>query len=241
MRRAEAAHRLHLAEQIVEHVAPVAQHIEDDAAAFGLLVVPARALRRLAPVALEHPVAELAAHREHAAEEAGIAQHRDLAQAGQKQLVLHHAVLHALLLGELGDRDRLVERVRDRLFAIDVLAGLDRLGHAGRRASAWSRRRRTRSSFGSFSAAVRSVVRARDAVLLGERRDLLGIAPDQDRIGHHAVAVRQRTPPCSRIARIERTRCWLSPMRPVTPFMMMPSLRVATRSSVVCGRSWGTP
>ncbi len=97
VRGAEAAHRLHLAEQIVEHVAPVAQHIEDDAAAFGLLVVPARPLRRLAPVALEHPVAELAAHREHAAEEAGVAQHLDLAQAGQEQLVLHHAVLDALL------------------------------------------------------------------------------------------------------------------------------------------------
>ena len=34
--------------------------------------------------------------------------------------------------------------------------------------------------------------RARDAVLLAERRDLLGVAADQDRIGHHAVAVRQR-------------------------------------------------
>ena len=72
MRGAEAADRLHLAEQVVEHVAPVAEHIEDDAAAIGLAVVPARALRRLAPVALEHPVAELAAHREDAAEEAGI-------------------------------------------------------------------------------------------------------------------------------------------------------------------------
>src|SRR5205807_1935963 len=29
-------------------------------------------------------------------------------------------------------------------------------------------------------------------------------------------------PPWLRIARTERTRCWLSPMRPVTPFMMMP-------------------
>src|ERR1700751_3132981 len=70
MRRAEAAHGLHLAEQIVEHIAPMAQHIQNDAAAFGLAVIPARPLRRLAPVALEHPIAELAAHSEHAAEEA---------------------------------------------------------------------------------------------------------------------------------------------------------------------------
>ncbi len=32
VRCAEAAHGLHLAEQVVEHVAPVTQHIEDDAA-----------------------------------------------------------------------------------------------------------------------------------------------------------------------------------------------------------------
>src|SRR5262245_42414181 len=30
------------------------------------------------------------------------------------------------------------------------------------------------------------------------------------------------TPPCARIATIERIRCWFMPMRPVTPFMMMP-------------------
>ena len=94
VRRAEAGHRLHLAEQVVEHVAPVAHHVEDDAAAVFAAVVPRRALDRL-QVALEHPVAELAAHRQHAAEEAGAAQHVELAQAGQEELVLDHAVLHA--------------------------------------------------------------------------------------------------------------------------------------------------
>ena len=48
VRGAQAPDGLHFAEQVVEHVAPVAQHIEDDAAALGLAVVPARALRRLA-------------------------------------------------------------------------------------------------------------------------------------------------------------------------------------------------
>ena len=47
-------------------------------------------------------------------------------------------------------------------------------------------------SFGFFSAAVEVGGRAGDAVLLAQRRDLLGIAADQDRVGHHAVAVRQR-------------------------------------------------
>ena len=47
-------------------------------------------------------------------------------------------------------------------------------------------------SFVSASAASRLVVHARDAVRLGERRQLVLVAPDQDRIGHHAVAVRQQ-------------------------------------------------
>ena len=62
VRGAEAGDGLDVAEGVVEHVAPVAEHVEDDAAAVLGAVVPGRALRRL-QVALEHPVAELAAHR----------------------------------------------------------------------------------------------------------------------------------------------------------------------------------
>jgi hypothetical protein len=72
MQRAQAGDASDLAEQIVEHVAPVAHHIENDAAAIFCAIIPGRPLRRL-PVALEHPVTELAAHRDHAAEETGIA------------------------------------------------------------------------------------------------------------------------------------------------------------------------
>ena len=52
---------MHLAEQVVQHVAPVAHHVQDHAAAVFRAVVPARALDRL-QVAFEHPVAELEAH-----------------------------------------------------------------------------------------------------------------------------------------------------------------------------------
>ena len=92
--RPAAADRLDLAEQIVEHVPPVRQHVENDAPAVRLAIVPGRALRGL-KVALEHPIAELAPHREDAAEEARVPQHAQLAQSGQEQLVLHHAVLDA--------------------------------------------------------------------------------------------------------------------------------------------------
>src|SRR5215813_5069837 len=126
MSRAKATHSLHFAKEVVEDIAPVAQHIENNAAAFGLLVVPAWTLRWLSPIALEHPVAEFAPYREHPAEEAGIAQHPDLAQTGKEQFVLHDAVLDLLRFGELRDGNRFVERVGDRLFAINVLAGFDR-------------------------------------------------------------------------------------------------------------------
>ena len=54
-------HGLDATEQVLEHVVPVREHVDDDAAAVLGAVVPAGALRRL-PVALEDPVAELAAH-----------------------------------------------------------------------------------------------------------------------------------------------------------------------------------
>ena len=100
------------AEKIVQHIAPVAEHVDDDAAAIFLAVVPGRPLRGNR-VALEHPVAELAAHREDLAEEAQIAQRLELQHAGQPELVLHHAVLHAGFLRELRkDRARLRGRRR---------------------------------------------------------------------------------------------------------------------------------
>jgi len=48
-------------------------------------------------------------------------------------------------------------------------------------------------------------------VCLGELLNAIGAAPDQDRIGHHPVAVLERPPPWSRIAQIERIKCWFMP------------------------------
>src|SRR5258708_20125253 len=73
VRRPQAAHGLYFAEEIVKHITPVTQHVEDDAAAVLPAVIPRRALRGLA-VALEHPVAELAAHRQQPAEKSRVAQ-----------------------------------------------------------------------------------------------------------------------------------------------------------------------
>src|SRR5687767_7364294 len=45
------------------------------------------------------------------------------------------------------------------------------------------------------------------------------------------------TPPWARMATMERRRCWLVPIRPVTPFMAMPTRWVVILSTV--GRSSG--
>ena len=118
--------RLDAAEQVLEHVVPVREHVDDDAAAVLGAVVPARPLRGL-PVALEHPVAELAAHGEDAAEEAGVDQALELLQAGQVELVVHDAVLDAGGPGEAGELERLVEALGGRLLGVDRLARRDRL------------------------------------------------------------------------------------------------------------------
>ena len=192
------------------HVAPVAEHVEDDAAAVALAVVPRRALRRDAPVALEHPVAELAAHREHAAEEAGVAQHRELLQARQEQLVLHRRRASGRSRGPSSPAPRR-RRGRRRSASRSRCACRRRApcDSSSARISVVPASKKIVSS-GLASAASRSVRPARDAVLLRQRLHLVGVAADDDRVDlERACRRRASTPPWSRIARIERTRCWL--------------------------------
>ena len=212
---------MHLAEQVVEHVAPMAQHVEDDAAAVLLAVVPRRALRRL-PVALEHPVAELAAHREDAAEKAGVDQRLELEQAGKEELVLHHAVPDAGLLGGARDVERVLEGLGRRLLAIDVLARRDRLvqqlgAQLGRGGI------EEQSVLGVLERGIEvggPARRPRSPWPVARASPRCG-RPGSDRASR-VSPLRSATPPWARIATIERIRCWFMPMRPVTPFMMMP-------------------
>jgi hypothetical protein len=120
---------------------------------------------------------EFSAHREHATEEAGLARHLDLAQARQEQFVLHHAVLHFPALGKLGDGNHFVDRVGDRLLAIDVLAGL---GRTGQQTGARLRRRRVDRDFVGRVCQRRVEIDgcALDAILPRRRRDFFCIAAD---------------------------------------------------------------
>src|SRR5262249_5927331 len=110
MRCAKARDCFDAAEQVIENVAPVAQHVDNDSAAVLLTVVPGRPL----PwnyVALEHPIAELAANREDIPKETKIAQRLQLQQTREPELVLHHAVLHAGGVGSAIQIVRSFERV----------------------------------------------------------------------------------------------------------------------------------
>src|SRR3954447_21855465 len=71
MRRTQARHRLNLAEKVIEHITPMAQHVDDDAAAIFLAIVPRRPLTRYG-VPFEHPVPEFTTNGKHPAEEAEI-------------------------------------------------------------------------------------------------------------------------------------------------------------------------
>ena len=115
----------------------------------------------------------------------------ELHQAGQEELVLHDAMLQAARLRLARDGERIGEVGRGRLLAIDVLAGgerlPDQLGPHLRRAGI---EEELVLAVGERGGEVRRP--ALDLVPLRQRLDLLRVAPDQDRIGHHPVAVRQR-------------------------------------------------
>jgi hypothetical protein len=89
-----ARHRFDLAQQAVEDVAPMGEHIQDEAAARRLAIVPARPLRRI-QLTVEHPPAEIKPDRQHAAKEIAVVEVSKLAQPQQEQLVLHDAPLEA--------------------------------------------------------------------------------------------------------------------------------------------------
>ena len=122
---------------MIEHVAPVTEHVDDDAAVVLLAIVPRWTLRRL-PIAFEHPIAEFAAHTEDAAEEAAVDQELQLHDTGQPELVLHDAVPHPGRLGAAIQIERFGEGWRHRLLGVDIFARSDRLAdqrgpHASRR------------------------------------------------------------------------------------------------------------
>src|SRR5262249_50285234 len=77
------------------------------------------------PVSFEDPVPELTADAENAPEESRVDELAQLPNAGEKQLVLHHAVLHPGLGGELRKLERFAGCGGEWFLAVHVLAARD--------------------------------------------------------------------------------------------------------------------
>ena len=183
-------HRLDPSEEVLQHVVPVREHVDDDPAAVLGAVVPARPLRGL-PVAFEDPVAELAAHREDAAEEARVDQAPQLLQAGQVELVVHDPVLDARRPGQRGQLQGLLDALRRRLLGVDRLARRD--GLADRRGAGLGDQEvgvDLPARVGERGVEVGGVVG--DAVALGQLGELGLAAADEQRLDLHALAVAQQ-------------------------------------------------
>ena len=187
VRGAQAGDGLDLAEEVVDHVAPVAEHVADDAAVVFFAVVPARPLRRDGGRAVEDPVAELPPDGEDLPEEPAGDERAEFDQARQPELVLYHAVLDA---GFLRGLVQLVGTVRGDgggFFAVDVLSRrygfLDRIGAPARDLGV--------EIHGVVRICKRSVeVRggALDAVVFGELLQFAWIPPDKNGVGHDDVS-----------------------------------------------------
>ena len=89
-------------------------------------------------------------------------------------------------------------------------------------------------SFLSASAASRSVVKRVRPCALASAASFSSLRPTRIGSGITRSPLASATPPSLRMATIERTRCWFVPMRPVTPFMMMPS-RFTAIAVLPCG------
>ena len=94
MSSACARHRLNLPEQIIQNIPPVAQHVENNAAAVFFAVIPGGSLSGNC-VTFEHPVSELAANGKYSSKESEIAEAFEFQKPGEPQLVLYHSVFQA--------------------------------------------------------------------------------------------------------------------------------------------------
>src|ERR1043166_1171988 len=101
VRRAKTGDGFHVAEKIVNDIAPVAEHIHDDATIVLLAVVPARSLWGNAIESRKDPIAKLAADTKDLAKETHADELLKFHDARQPELVLNDAVFYPGFFGDL--------------------------------------------------------------------------------------------------------------------------------------------
>src|SRR5579883_756089 len=114
-----------------EHVLPVAEHIDNDAASILLAIIPGGTLRSL-PITLKNPVAKLSSDRENSSQETAVDHSLELQQTRQKEFILHYAVLDANFLCQTSQGKRGFPIGRGRFLTIYMLAGPQRPAEAFR-------------------------------------------------------------------------------------------------------------
>ena len=114
----------------VDHVAPVGKHIEDEAAAVTLAVVPAGPLARVGEAVVD-PAAHLDADFQDVAEEALLAEAQEGGEAGEEELVLDGSGAQAGRGCQAVQVQGRGDGGGDGFLQIDVLAGGDGLVRRG--------------------------------------------------------------------------------------------------------------
>ena len=182
----QAGEGFDFSEEILDHVLPMAEHIDDDSAVVFLTVVPGGALEFL-EFSGKHPVSELSPDGENLSEEASVDEVTKFEESWQPQFVLHYAVFQSGGSDFLREGQGFLGGGGGRLFAIDVFLGGDRLAHT-HRALAGEGGIKVDLVGGIFESGVEIRGDAGDAVRCTESAELFLASADEDGIGHNHLA-----------------------------------------------------
>src|SRR6202011_3526893 len=98
----------------------MAEHVQDDSAAFIRPIIPGRALCGL-PISLKDPVPEFPAHGENPPKEPALDQMLQFAETRQEQLILHNSAFDSTVIGQASKFESGSQIFGNRFFAVDVL------------------------------------------------------------------------------------------------------------------------
>src|SRR5680860_8795 len=120
----KAGYRFDVSKKVVQHIAPVAEHIDDNAAVLFLYIVPAWPLGGNG-IALENPVPEFAANGKYLPKKTLFDESLDFQHPRKPKFILHYPVFQVVFFAEAVHFQNLFSGYARRFFAIDMLSGLD--------------------------------------------------------------------------------------------------------------------
>ena len=187
--RSQARNRLYLTEEVGERILPVAKHVNNDATALFLAVIPGGALRRL-PITFENPVTKFPTHTEYTSKESALNHALQLEQSWQEQLVLHDSILDACSAGHLCELNRCCQVGCDWLLAVNVLPGTN-CGLDAFRAQRRSLCIEVNLILRVCEAIVEISAPTFDPMCLRKRAQLVLVPTNENRVGYEHISIRQ--------------------------------------------------